>query len=88
MSKFHLQTAQKRTILFLQGSVETRNRCCGHYIYIVLLGIYSGVSLPKIIKFDWEFAKLYQFNINHGNAHFLGHPVCGVMRHCFIMLTT
>jgi len=43
---------------------------------IVLLGNYSGVSLPKIIKFGWDFTKLYQFNIKQMEmCSFLGHPV-------------
>jgi len=45
-------------------------------ICIVLLGIYSGVSLLKILKFGWDFTKLYQFNIKQMEmCSFLGHPV-------------
>jgi len=77
-ANFILRQHRKRTILFLQGSVETCNRCCGQKcICIVLLGIYSGVSLPKIIKFDWDFTKLDQRNIKHRNVQFFGPPCTG-----------
>jgi len=34
-------------------------------------------SQPKIIKFGWDFTKLYQFNIKQMEMFsFLGHPVC------------
>jgi len=61
-ANFILRQHRKRTILFLQGSVGTRNRC-NICICIVLLGIYSRASLPKIIKFGWNFTKLCRFNI-------------------------
>jgi len=42
---------------------------------IVLLGIHSGVSMPKIIKFGWDFTKLYQFNIKQMEmCSFFGPP--------------
>jgi len=45
---------------------------------VVLLGIYSGESLPKIIKFGWDFTKPYQFKSSKWKyADFLGRPVYG-----------
>jgi len=42
----------------------------------VLLKIYSGVSLPKIIKFGRDFTKLHQFNINQMEiCSFLGQRI-------------
>jgi len=70
---FILRQHRKRTILFLQGSVETRNRCCGQYMHC-FVGNYSAVSLPKIMKFGWDVTKLYQFNVKHGNVQFFGPP--------------
>jgi len=69
-ANFILRQHRKGTVLFLQGSVGAVDS-----IWIVLLGIYSGVSLSKIIKFGWDFTKLYQFNIKHGNVQFFG-PHC------------
>jgi len=43
---------------------------------IVLLRIYSGVSLPKIIKFGWDFTKLYQFNIKQMKTCSFSGPPC------------
>jgi len=52
-------------------AISTVNSIC-----TVLLGIYSGASLPKMIKFGWDFTKLYQFNIKQmERCSFLGHPV-------------
>jgi len=56
-------------------------------ICIVLLGIYSNVSLPKVIKFGWDFTKLYQFNIKNGNVQFYG-PPCICTSSPWIVLNT
>jgi len=57
-ANFMLRQHRKRTILFLQSSVGTRNRCCGQYMHCFVGNLYSGVSLPKIIKLGWDFTKL------------------------------
>jgi len=46
-------------------------------------------SLPKIIKFGWDFTKLYQFNIEqHENVQFLlGHPV-ELLRYFYNLIMT
>jgi len=48
MSKFHLETAQKtdNSTKYIVEAIDAVDSTC-----IVLLGIYFGVSLPKIIKF-------------------------------------
>jgi len=73
-ANFILRQHRKREILFLQGSVETRNRCCGQCMHCFVENLFRCKSAKKIIQFGWDFTKLYQFNIKHGNMLFLGPP--------------
>jgi len=70
-ANFILRQHRKRTIVVYVHAIGAVDSIC-----IVLLEIYSGVSLPKIIKFGWDFTKPYQFNINQMKmCSFLGHSV-------------
>jgi len=92
-ANFILRQLRKWTILFLQGSVGTRNRYCGQYMHCFVGNLFRCKS--KIIKFGWDFTKLCQFNIKQMEmCSFLGHHVCAVSLYrlwwlavrCFLML--
>jgi len=72
-----LRQYRKRTILFLQGSVETRNRCCGQYMHRFVGNLFRCKS-AKNYKIRLRFHKA--ISIQHqanGNVQFWGHFVYG-----------
>jgi len=59
-ASFILRQHRKRTILFLQGSVETRNRCCGQYMHC-FVGNQFRCKSAKNYKIQLRFHKAYTF---------------------------
>jgi len=55
-TNFILKQHRKRTILFLQGSVETRNRCCGQYMHGFIGNLFRCKS-AKNYKIQLRFHK-------------------------------
>jgi len=56
-ANFILRQHRKRTILFLQGSVETRNRCCGQYMHCFVWNLFRCKS-AKNYKIRLRFHKV------------------------------
>jgi len=70
-ANFILRQHRKRRILFLQGSIETRKRCCGQYMHCFVGNLFSC----KFAKNYKIWSRLHKFNTKHGNVQFFGHPV-------------
>jgi len=72
MSKFHFETAHKTDNIILQGSVKTRNRCCGQYMHCFVGNLFRWKS-AKNYKIRLRFHKaisIYYQTI--GNVQFFG----------------
>jgi len=76
-ANFILRQHRKRTILFLQSTVETRNRCCGQYMHCFVENLFRCKSAKKYkirLRFHKAISTISIYHQANGNVHFWGPP--------------